>query len=468
MKAQFINENTEFKRGIGSKKALSVGQRYRIKKGDEVTWEFTNFNGIYEFSDTNEGKVVYLTGKGPEVGYYHKGQGRIKTEIIGFDEIISINGHSLKESVDFKRGQSSIDALGVGSFAIKVVKELKKLEAYDDSKITISQDGDEIFIIEENTPFSIDLKGQTISTQTTAKQYINLIDHNAISFSATVNYIGRDDAEEEEWTLDDNPNPEKIAEEAEINYQNAAWGFEEKMIMDHIVDESVDFRRGIDSKDALELGISLPKNGKRKEIYGFTVEHFEDDDNYIIYDYFREHGETTGGNFVSNDKKKVQRALTDFDEGRPVIKGEPGEEDIFVSESQYFKRTGDTKNTLGIGQKWRILLHEDSYPYAEEEFFGSIEDAQKFAAKKLVSGWDYATYREGKKESLWATFSKWKDKYRNNGKYYKDSQGKYQQGDDWEGGWDEIFDYRIRLGDIDVTELRFNDKLIINDSKDRD
>ncbi len=134
-----------------------------------------------------------------------------------------------------------------------------------------------------------------------------------------------------------------------------------------------------------------------------------------------------------------------------------------VNENLDFKRNINPRKALDIGEKWKIGLYQGSYMYGDDTFYGSIENAQKFAAKRLLSNKDYQSKHNLKINfaTLWAAFSKYKEKYKNEGRLYKDSKtGKIVQKDDWVSGWDEIFDYRIKLDEIDIKKLRFNDELI--------
>lgn len=276
----------------------------------------------------------------------------------------------ISENINFKRGVDSKEALGVGSLAVRVVKELQSRDAYTGAKFEIDHFGDEITITIWNKDFSVQKGGQEIITPVDIRQIIYLEDPNYIEYICSFNYAGQVNADPEDWSRDSGPDPEGIVDDAEINMMNGEFGMEDRILFPDKTNESQEFKRGINTKDALDVGF-----------------------------------------------------------------------------------------------KYRIGLHDGSYMYDQYTYRGSLEDAQKDAAERMVRQWDYSR-RPEKKEDYWATFSTWKNKYRNEGRFYKKSDGSIGQHEKWVGGWDEDFDSRIRLKDVDVTKLRFDDEFI-HDSKNR-
>ena len=132
----------------------------------------------------------------------------------------------------------------------------------------------------------------------------------------------------------------------------------------------------------------------------------------------------------------------------------------YMGEAVEFKRGQSSKRALDVGNKIEIGLHLNSYMFAKEIFHGTMEEARLEAAKRLVGQWDYSGEGKDYINGLWATFSEWTEKARNIGGIYKDAEtGKYKQEEVWEPGWEEDFTQRLRLKNVDITKLRFDDEL---------
>lgn len=135
----------------------------------------------------------------------------------------------INENIKFERGISSKEALGVGSLAIRVIRELKMLDKYMYFNMRISEDGDEIFLTADKIDFTKELKDGTEIRPINVRQHIQLDDPAEIKYSITINEPGYDDFPEETWELDKPSNAFDIAQEAELNYDNAEYNFEESL-----------------------------------------------------------------------------------------------------------------------------------------------------------------------------------------------------------------------------------------------